>query len=179
MTRMYGFSKIYFGYSAHDAWWSRLFIPVQPCHGMAGPGGRFEAHWKMTLAAVQGTLLGPWLQAAAARRHLKPGRAAGSKPAKRWLWRPCNFFGLGGRLQLHGGMCDMSPLKDVAQGTVLGPWWQAAAARRHLKPGRAAGSKPAKRWLWRPCKAPSWALVAGCSCTEAFEAGPGGRFKAR
>ena len=35
------------------------------------------------------------------------------KPAKRWLWRPYKapFLGIGGRLQLHGGMWDMKPAK--------------------------------------------------------------------
>ena len=83
---------------------------------------------------------------------------------KKWLWRPykapflvagCScteafegrsgalprflapFLGLGGRLQLHGG--SWRPKRGFAAllGTLLGPWWQAAAARSHLRPARA------------------------------------------
>ena len=170
----------------------------------------------MTLAASYGTLLGPWWQAAAARRDLRAGRAAGSKPAKRWfgrpdnarsppkrwLWPPCKapFLGLGGRLHCTEGPGSRfrSPQNDDLCGRtmpLLGPWdmkpakrwlWQLCKApflglggrlqlhggtRRDLIAGRAAGSKPAKWWWWfgRPDNACFWALVAGCSCTEACE----------
>ena len=73
---------------------------------------------------------------------------------------------LGGRLQLHGGIWRPKRGFAALLGTLLGPWWQAAAARRHLK---------AEAGLCRASWHPSWALVAGCSCTEPFEACPGAR----
>ena len=84
-----------------------------------------------TLAAVQGTLLGPRWPAAAARRHLRAGRAARSKPAKKWNRNSKaqgRHRGIAGRLQLHAGT-----------------WRAGLQVRSSLK-----------KWIWRPNRNSLW-----------------------
>ena len=146
-----------------------------------------------------------WWQAAAARKHLRPARRQFRNPIKNDIggytrpkpvtWRLCHS-GLGGRLQLHGGIWGLpaagsKPDKKwvwrqyKAEAGLCHPswgaWWQAAAARKHSRAARRqlrnrikndfGGHTRPKPVTWR-LRHPSWGLAAGCSCTEAFEGCP-------
>ena len=133
-------------------------------------------------------LLGAWWQAAAARRHLKPARRQVRNPIK-------NDFGGHKRPKpVTWALCHLSwgllaGSQKPATRTLCHPSWGLVAGcscTEAFGASLAAGSKPDKKWLWRPYKAeaglchPSWGLVAGCSCTDArIWSLPDGRFETR